>query len=67
MVAIDRRLGYIFLGFLALLTVAVLRAIDLGVLRAGSLQQAAVSQQISNETIPAMRGAITDTSSSTRT
>ncbi|HWE13283.1 MAG TPA: penicillin-binding protein 2 [Solirubrobacteraceae bacterium] len=61
MVAIDRRLGYIFLGFLALLAVAVLRAVDLGVLRAGSLQQAAVSQQISNETIPAMRGTITDT------
>jgi cell division protein FtsI/penicillin-binding protein 2 len=61
MVAIDRRLGYIFLGFLALLTVAVLRAVDLGVLRAGSLQQAAVSQQISNETTPAMRGTITDT------
>jgi cell division protein FtsI/penicillin-binding protein 2 len=61
MVAIDRRLGYIFLAFLVLLTIAVLRAVDLGVLRAGSLQQAAVSQQITNEPIPAMRGPITDT------
>ncbi|HWE11706.1 MAG TPA: penicillin-binding protein 2 [Solirubrobacteraceae bacterium] len=60
MVAIDRRLGYIFIGFLALLSVAVLRAVDLGVFRAGSLRQAAVSQQITNETIPAMRGTITD-------
>jgi cell division protein FtsI/penicillin-binding protein 2 len=60
MVAIDRRLGFIFIGFLALLAVAVLRAVDLGVFRAGTLQAAAVSQQISNETIPAMRGTITD-------
>jgi cell division protein FtsI/penicillin-binding protein 2 len=61
MVAIDRRLGFIFIGFLALLTVAALRAVDLGVFRAGSLQRAAVSQQIANEAIPAMRGTITDT------
>lgn len=61
MVAIDRRLGFIFIGFLVLLTIAVLRAVDLGVLRAGTLQAAAVSQQIENETVPAMRGTITDT------
>jgi cell division protein FtsI (penicillin-binding protein 3) len=60
MVAIDRRLGYIFIAFVALLGVAVLRAVDLGVFRAGSLQAAAVSQQISDEQIPAMRGTITD-------
>ncbi len=60
MVAIDRRLGYIFIGFLVLLTIAVLRAVDLGVFRAGSLQAAAVTQQISTEQIPAMRGTITD-------
>ena len=61
MVAIDRRLGFIFIGFLVALTIAVLRAVDLGVFRAGSLQAAAVSQQISNEPVPAMRGTITDT------
>ena len=61
MVAIDRRLGYIFIGFLVLLTIAVLRAVDLGVFQAGTLQAAAVSQQISNEPIPAIRGTITDT------
>ncbi len=60
MVAIDRRLGYIFVGFLVLLTIALLRAVDLGVLQSGTLQAQAVSQQISNEQIPAMRGTITD-------
>jgi cell division protein FtsI (penicillin-binding protein 3) len=61
MVAIDRRLGFIFIGFLVALTIAVLRAVDLGVFQAGNLQAQAVSQQISNEPIPAMRGTITDT------
>jgi cell division protein FtsI (penicillin-binding protein 3) len=61
MVAIDRRLGFIFIGFLVALTIAVLRAVDLGVFNAGSLQAAAVSQQISNEPVPAMRGTLTDT------
>lgn len=60
MVAIDRRIGYIFVGFMALLAVAVARAGYLGVVKAGTLQQAAVSQQISNEPIPATRGSITD-------
>ena len=60
MVAVDRRIGFIFIGFLALLSVAVLRAVDFGVVRAGSLQQAADSQQVSVETIPAIRGTITD-------
>ena len=60
MVAIDRRVGYIFVAFLSLLAVAVVRAVYLGVVRADSLQQAAVSQQITNVPIPATRGAITD-------
>jgi cell division protein FtsI (penicillin-binding protein 3) len=60
MVAIDRRIGWIFVAFLALLAVAVVRAAYLGVIKAPSLQQAAVSQQTVNETIPAARGAITD-------
>jgi cell division protein FtsI (penicillin-binding protein 3) len=61
MVAIDRRVGWIFVAFLALLAVAVARAVDLGVVQGGSLHQAAVSQQITNEPIPAVRGTITDT------
>jgi cell division protein FtsI (penicillin-binding protein 3) len=60
MVAIDRRVGYLFVGFIALLAVAAARAAYLGVIRADSLQQAAVSQQISNVPIPATRGAIID-------
>jgi cell division protein FtsI (penicillin-binding protein 3) len=62
MVAIDRRVGLIFVAFLSLLAVAVVRAVYLGVVRADSLQQAAVSQQITNVPIPATRGAITDRS-----
>src|SRR5579862_1186553 len=60
MVALDRRIGWIFVAFLALLAVALVRALDLGVLQAGSLQQAATSQQIVRTVIPAVRGAITD-------
>jgi cell division protein FtsI (penicillin-binding protein 3) len=60
MVAIDRRVGYIFVAFLSLLAVALVRAVYLGVIKADSLQQAAVSQQITNLPIPATRGAITD-------
>jgi len=60
MAALDRRIGWIFLAFLALLSLAALRAMDFGVLRAGTLQQAAVSQQISRDVIPAPRGMITD-------
>ena len=60
MVAIDRRVGLIFVAFLSLLAAAVVRAVYLGVVRADSLQQAAVSQQITNVPIPATRGAITD-------
>jgi cell division protein FtsI/penicillin-binding protein 2 len=60
MAAIDRRVGYIFLGFLALLAVAVTRAVYLGVIKAPTLQQAAVSQQITETPIPAPRGTITD-------
>jgi cell division protein FtsI (penicillin-binding protein 3) len=58
--ALDRRIGWIFAAFLALLSVGVARALDLGVLNAGSLQQAAVSQQITRDVIPATRGTITD-------
>ncbi len=60
MAVLDRRIGWIFVTFLALLSLAVLRAVDFGVVRASTLQQAAVSQQISRDVIPAPRGMITD-------
>jgi cell division protein FtsI (penicillin-binding protein 3) len=60
MAALDRRIGWIFVGFLALLAIAVIRAADLGIVQAGSLQRAAVSQQITEDVIPADRGTITD-------
>jgi cell division protein FtsI/penicillin-binding protein 2 len=60
MVAIDRRVGFIFVAFLSLLAAALIRAVYLGVIKAPSLRQAAVSQQITKVPIPAVRGAITD-------
>jgi len=60
MALIDRRIGLLFLAFIALLGVAVTRATYLGAVRAGSLQKAAVTQQVSIVTIPAQRGSITD-------
>ena len=46
MALIDRRIGLLFVVFLALLGVAVVRAAYLGAVRAGSLQQAAATQQV---------------------
>ena len=57
---IDRRIGIIFAAFVALLGVALLRAAYLGSIKAGSLQQVAVSQQVTKVTVPAPRGMITD-------
>jgi cell division protein FtsI (penicillin-binding protein 3) len=58
--AVDRRIGWLFIFFLGLLGLAVLKAADLGLLQAGSLQAAAVTQQVTQNTIPASRGLITD-------
>src|ERR1700678_3428254 len=60
MVAIDRRVGYLFAGFMVLLVIALARATWLGTVRAGTLQRAADGQQIVTTTIPATRGAIVD-------
>jgi cell division protein FtsI (penicillin-binding protein 3) len=57
---IDRRIGLLFLAFVALLSVAALRAKYLGAVRAGSLQKVAATQQVTNIDLPAVRGAITD-------
>jgi cell division protein FtsI (penicillin-binding protein 3) len=57
---IDRRIGILFLAFLALLVIALSRATYLGAVRAGSLQRAANTQQVTEVKIPAERGSITD-------
>ena len=60
MAAIDRRVGFLFLGFMLLLGLALTRATYLGAFKADSLQQAASNQQIVQTQIPATRGSITD-------
>ncbi|MBV9818709.1 MAG: penicillin-binding protein 2 [Solirubrobacterales bacterium] len=60
MAAIDRRVGFLFLGFLLLLGLALTRATYLGAFKAGSLQRAASTQQVVNVSIPATRGVISD-------
>lgn len=57
---IDRRIGLLFGGFLVLLAIAGLRATDLGVLRSGSFQKFATSQEVDKKVILAVRGMITD-------
>jgi cell division protein FtsI/penicillin-binding protein 2 len=61
---IDRRIGILFIAFVALLGIALARATYLGSVRAGSLERAAATQQVSNVTVPAPRGAITDANGS---
>ncbi len=60
MALIDRRIGVLFIAFVALLGMALARAVYLGSVRSGSLARAAATQQVSNVTVPAARGAITD-------
>jgi len=57
---IDRRIGILFIVFVAFLGIALARATYLGSVRAGSLERAAATQQVSNVVVPAPRGAITD-------
>lgn len=60
MALVDRRIGLLFLAFLGLLAIAVARATYLGGLQSGSLKQAALTQQVVREVVPAPRGTITD-------
>ncbi|MBV9804935.1 MAG: penicillin-binding protein 2 [Solirubrobacterales bacterium] len=62
MALIDRRIGVLFIAFVALLGLALARATYLGSVRAGSLERAAATQQVSDVVVPAPRGAITDRS-----
>ena len=56
----DRRIGLLFLVFLAALGLATLRATWLGAVRAPALKRAAVTQQVQTVALPAPRGTITD-------
>ena len=60
MALIDRRIGILFIAFVALLAIALARATYLGSVKAGSLERAAATQQVSNVIVPGPRGAITD-------
>ncbi len=60
MAVIDRRIGILFIVFVALLGIALARATYLGSVKAGTLERAAATQQVSNVVVPAPRGAITD-------
>ena len=57
---VERRIGLLFALFLLLLGLAALRATWLGTVRAGSLSERAVSQQIEDIADPAGRGTIVD-------
>jgi cell division protein FtsI (penicillin-binding protein 3) len=60
MAGLNRRIGFLFLAFVALLAIAVARATYLGSFRAASLKRAAATQQVTDVVLPAPRGAITD-------
>ena len=57
---VDRRIGLLFALFLFLLAIAALRATWLGTVKAGSLKDRAVTQQVEEMTVHARRGTITD-------
>ncbi|MGH2947536.1 MAG: peptidoglycan D,D-transpeptidase FtsI family protein [Solirubrobacteraceae bacterium] len=57
---IERRLGFLFAVFLALLLLGATRAAWLGVVKAGTLQRAAATQQEAQIPVPARRGDIAD-------
>jgi cell division protein FtsI (penicillin-binding protein 3) len=57
---IDRRVGWLFLAFLALLGLALARSLWLGSVQSGRLKLAAAAEQVQTEPIPAQRGEITD-------
>jgi cell division protein FtsI (penicillin-binding protein 3) len=60
MAVIQRRVGFLFAGFMALLAIAGTRALYLGGPHSGVLRRAAQTQQVTYETVPAQRGTITD-------
>ena len=57
---IERRIGLLFAVFLGLLVIGAAKAAWLGVVKAGTLKEAAATQQVSDLLVPARRGAIAD-------
>ena len=57
---IERRIGFLFAVFLALLLIGGLKAAWLGVVKAGTLKHAAATQQKADIIVPARRGTILD-------
>jgi len=57
---VERRIGLLFAVFLALLAIAAVRAIWIGTVRAGSLQERAATQQEEDLAVSAKRGTIFD-------
>ncbi|CAB4872179.1 unannotated protein [freshwater metagenome] len=57
---VERRLGILFAIFLTALGAAALRAGYMTVIKGGGLSNAAASQQVTERTVPARRGAIVD-------
>jgi cell division protein FtsI/penicillin-binding protein 2 len=57
---IERRIGLLFAAFLALLALGAGKAAWLGVVKAGTLKRAAVTQQEADISVPARRGTIVD-------
>jgi cell division protein FtsI (penicillin-binding protein 3) len=57
---IERRIGLLFAVFSVMLVLAGTRAAWLGVVKAGTLKEAAATQQKVDLTVPARRGSITD-------
>ena len=60
MVLVNRRIGLLFALFLILLGLASMRAAWLGTVRADSLKERALTQQVEDLDVPARRGTITD-------
>lgn len=60
MAKLQRRIGLLFLVFVALLAIAALRTLYLGTVHSAALRQVAQNEQQSVETVPAPRGTITD-------
>ncbi|HLH66552.1 MAG TPA: penicillin-binding protein 2 [Solirubrobacteraceae bacterium] len=58
MAVINRRIGWLMAGFCALLSLAVLRAGQFGVLEAATLRRQAVSEHVILQPLPAVRGSI---------
>lgn len=60
MAALQNRVGALFAAFFALLVIAAARTIYLGVFHSAALRKVARTQQVTDESVPAQRGTITD-------